>query len=148
MQSHLAECPACAKHDTTMRRGLMVFRSLPLIHPSPDFFDRLSNKLQQIERADARAALYRGPGVGSFFAAAVGVIGMGFLAALLFNWMAPARDLRLAPVVATRPALAPAPVIGVGFVTTASAGVPMWPAAMIADEAPVHFASETLGIEH
>ncbi|HEX6535776.1 MAG TPA: zf-HC2 domain-containing protein [Gemmatimonadaceae bacterium] len=146
MQLHLASCEACARQDTAMRRGLLVLRNLPAIEPSADFLDRLHDKLRQIERADARAAMYRGPGVGSFMAIAAGVVLVGFLATSLLNSAVPARDLTLAPVVAMQPPTPPAslvapPVMSSGFVASASAGLPVWPAAMMADQAPLHFAN-------
>lgn len=148
VQLHLAECPRCARYDTTMRRGLMVLRNLPAVKPSPDFLDRLNEKLCQAKEADARAESYRGPGVGSFIATAASVVIVGFLAAIVFDVAEPARDLRLAPVVAMRPALAPAPSpeVNSALVASASMGLPVWPAAMMAEQAQVHFATE-MGLE-
>lgn len=142
MEAHLAECSSCARHDTAMRRGLLVFRNLPSIEPSPDFLTRLSARLQQVERAEARAAVYRGPGFGSFALIAASVIAVGFLAATAFDWTAPARNLSLPPVVAMQPALPPASGVNTGFVVSAAAGLPLWPAAIFAEQAPVHFANE------
>ncbi|HEU4642269.1 MAG TPA: zf-HC2 domain-containing protein [Gemmatimonadaceae bacterium] len=144
MQLHLAECERCARHDTAMRRGLLVLRNLPAIEPSADFLDRLNDRLRQLKQADARAAMYRGPGVGSFMAIATGVVMAGFLAAALLNSAAPARDLTLAPVVAMHPPAPPPPLMSSGFVASASAGLPVWPAAMMGVQAPVHFASAEL----
>jgi anti-sigma factor RsiW len=141
---HLATCAECARHDLAMRRGLLVLRNLPSVEPSSDFFARLTDTLHRMERADERASRYRGPGVGSFAAAAAGVVGVGFLAAVLFNWTAQARNLTLAPVVARAPAMVPFPVSNSTFVASASAGLPIWPAAMFVDQAPVRFASEEL----
>jgi anti-sigma factor RsiW len=143
-ESHLASCSTCARHDLAMRRGLLVLRNLPSVEPSSDFYVRLTNTLHQMERADARASRYRGPGVGTFAAAAAGVVGIGFLAAVAFNWTAQARNLALAPVIARMPAIAPYPVTNSSFVASASAGLPIWPAAMMVDQAPVRFASEEL----
>src|ERR671938_2027438 len=98
MQAHLTECPCCARHDTALRRGLLIFRNLPRVEPSPDFVSRLKARLQQINQSDARAAMYRGPGLGSFLAAAAGVVAAGFMAASLFNTTEPPQRLSLAPV--------------------------------------------------
>ena len=144
MQAHLAGCSHCARHDTALRRGLLIFRNLPPVEPSPDFFNRLSAKLHQINQADGRAAMFRGPGLGSFLAAAAGVVAAGFMAASLFNSTEPPRSLSLAPVVATRPAVTPPPIVSSDFMASASAGLPVWPAAMMAEQAPVHFASEEM----
>ena len=141
---HLASCSICARHDLAMRRGLMVLRNLPSVEPSSDFYNRLTTTLHRMERADARASRYRGPGLGAFAAAAAGVVGIGFMAAVAFNWTAQARNLALAPVVASTPAISPYPVTNSSFVASASAGLPIWPAAMLVDQAPVRFASEEL----
>ncbi|HEY9450259.1 MAG TPA: zf-HC2 domain-containing protein [Gemmatimonadaceae bacterium] len=144
MQAHVAECQNCARYDTVVRRGLLVLRNLPTIEPAPDFLDRLNTRLGQLDRADARAAVYRGPGLGSFLAAAASMVVAGFLAATLLDWTGPVRDLRLAPVITTRPAPMPSPLADFDFVASASAGLPVWPAAMMAEQAPVHFANVEL----
>jgi hypothetical protein len=141
---HLALCSMCARHDLAMRRGLLVLRNLPSVEPSSDFYVRLTTTLHRMERAEAHASRYRGPGLRAFAAAAAGVVGIGFLAAVLFNWTAQARNLALAPVIARTPAVVPYPATNSSFVASASAGLPIWPAAMLVDQAPVRFASEQL----
>jgi hypothetical protein len=141
---HLITCSACARHDLAMRRGLVVLKNLPAVEPSADFYARLTSTIHRLERADQHASRYRGPGLASFAATAAGVVGIGFLAAVVFNWTAQARNLALAPVVARSPAVAPYPSTNSSFVASASAGLPIWPAAMMVDQAPVRFASEEL----
>ncbi len=146
MQLHLAECRNCDRYDTVVRRGLLVLRNLTPVETAPDFLDRLETKLYQLDQADARAAVYRGPGFGSFIAVATSMLAAGFLAAALLDWTGPARDIRFAPVVAMRPALPPAPPpLDFDFVASASAGLPVWSAAMMAEQAPVHFAAMEMG---
>ncbi len=139
MQRHLVECVRCGQHDTAIRRGLLVFRNLPTIQPSSDFAERLNNRLRQAHSADVRAELYRGPGAGSFMLAAAGVVAVGFLAAGLLNWSEPQLPPTLPPVIASRPEL-PSPIVSQAYVASASAGVPVWPAAMLAEQAPVGLA--------
>jgi hypothetical protein len=141
---HLITCSACTRHDLAMRRGLVVLKNLPTVEPSADFYARLTTTIHKLERADQRASRYRGPGLASFAATAAGVVGIGFLAAVVFNWTGQARNLALAPVVARTPAVAPYPSTNSSFVASASAGLPIWPAAMMVDQAPVRFASEEL----
>ena len=141
---HLITCSACTRHDLAMRRGLVVLKNLPAVEPSSDFYLKLTTTLHRMERADQHASRYRGPGWASFAATAGGVVGIGFLAAVVFNWTAQARNLALAPVVARSPAVAPYPSTNSSFVASASAGLPIWPAAMMVDQAPVRFASEEL----
>jgi len=144
MEAHLGECAACARYDTAIRRGLLVLRNLPVVEPSSAFRTRLNDRLARLERGDAHAALYRGPGLGSFITMAAGVLAAGFLAASVLDVAHAPRVLRLAPVVAMRPAPPPAPVVTSVFVASASAGVPVWPAAMMAQQMPVHYVSATL----
>ena len=145
MQLHLAECRSCDRYDAVVRRGLMVLRNLAPIETGPDFLDRLNARLYQLDQADARAAVYRGPGFGSFIAAATGMLAAGFLAAALLDWTGPVHEIRFAPVVAMRPAVPPAPPVDFDFVASASAGLPVWSAAMMAEQAPVHFANMEFG---
>ena len=42
MRAHAAECPACARFDVRLRRGLMVLRALPAVVPSPALTHRLA----------------------------------------------------------------------------------------------------------
>jgi hypothetical protein len=45
MQEHAATCSCCARLDVSLRRGLMVARSLSVIQPSAGFADRLRERL-------------------------------------------------------------------------------------------------------
>lgn len=148
MQLHLAGCVRCSRYDTAIRRGLMVLRNLPAVEPSPNFLDRLNQKLLAAQDVDARAEHYRGPGVGSFLATAASVVIVGFLAAMVFDVAQPARDLRLPPVIAVRPPITPTESpsgVNSAFVASASMGLPVWPAAVMAEQAQEHFAAEELG---
>lgn len=145
MQAHIAECKCCDRYDTVVRRGLLVLKNLSTVEAAPDFLDRLNAKLYQLDRADARASVYCGPGFGSFIAVAASMLAAGFLAATLLDWTGPVHELRFAPVVAMRPAVTPTPLIDFDFVASASAGLPVWSAAMMAEQAPVHFASVEMG---
>jgi hypothetical protein len=154
MQRHLLECEACARHDTAVRRGLLIFRNLPPIEPSPDFAARLEARIARArEEARLRAAAYgrhgrrgrqQGPSARAFAAAAAGVMAAGYLAILTLDAISPPEVLALAPVVATAPEPAPTPVAAPAYVASFSAGMPLWPAALVADMAPVHFANTEL----
>lgn len=148
MQDHIEQCQYCARYDTVVRRGLLVLRNLSTVEAAPNFLDRLNARLYELDEADARAAVYRGPGFGSFIAAAASVVAAGFLAATVLDWTGPVNDVQLAPVVTMRPAIAssvPYPLVDFDFVAPASVGLPVWPAAMMAEQAPVYFADAELG---
>jgi Putative zinc-finger len=179
MQCHVRECPACAEHDTAVRRALLLFRNMPAIEPSPDFSARLHERIRAARGRDAPA--YRqGPGLSAFAAAAAVVVATGYVAVGTFNWATPTRELALMPVVATaspartpparqpreapQPAespespespgslsqlvravgeddATPSPLTSPTIVASVSAGLPVWPAAFLAQEAPMHFAA-------
>ena len=140
MQRHLSECERCAAHDTKVRRSLLLFRNLPAIEPSPDFYSRLSARIES-ERATVRQPMFaaRGPGIGMFIGVAASLVTVGYLTALSFSWTAPQRDIALAPVIATEPAIAPS-VENEALVTSVSAGMPVWPMVLFAEQAPLRFA--------
>jgi hypothetical protein len=144
MQMHLNECESCAKHDATIRRSLMLFRSLPTIQPSSDFSTRLEEKLRKARLADAAADQ---AGRSRTFAAAIALTSvamLGYIGVSLRTVDTP-RDIVFPPVVAIAPASAPVPVEIASpapeMLVAASAGLPLWTAALLAEQSPVHFAS-------
>src|SRR5215204_4475062 len=63
MERHLAECERCATHDAKVRRSLLVFKNLPAVEPSPDFYARLSARIESERSAPPRTMFAaRGPG--------------------------------------------------------------------------------------
>jgi hypothetical protein len=154
MQCHLAECAECGALDTRIRRAQLLFRNVPRITPSAGFAERLNERLFQEQRATVRALMTppkvatRGPGLGVFAAAAASVATVGYLAAATFAHHQDARALALPPVVATRVADAAlvaeasqSPVSSPAIMASVSAGMPIWPTALLVDQAPLHFAT-------
>lgn len=139
MQLHVGECCQCSHHDRAIRRGLMVFRNLPTIEPSDDFGMKLAARLHQASCSHRSPAL-RAPGLGTFAVVATVVFTSGVLAASALHWTGSPRDLALPPVVATLPEPQPSPLASDELVASVTSGMPVWPAALLADQAPVHFA--------
>ena len=140
MQQHLFECERCAAHDARVRRSLLAFRNLPSVEPSPDFFAKLSARIESERLAPRPMFAARGPGVGVFMSVAAAVVAVGYIAAESFNWNVRA-EVALAPVVATAPAvMAPMSVENQALVASVSAGMPVWPMVLFAEQAPVRFA--------
>jgi len=142
MQMHLNECESCARQDANVRRSLMLFRNLPLIEPSPDFSARLQQKL---ERAKAQDAAALQSGWSRRFTAAVAitsVVMLGYIAVSLREVDFP-QDIVFPPVVASIPENPAATITapGTAMVASVPAGLPMWTAALFAEQAPAHFAS-------
>jgi anti-sigma factor RsiW len=141
MQQHLLECEACAAHDAKIRRSLLLFRNLPSVEPSSDFYARLSARIESEQVAQNRPTFAaRGPGIGTFMSIAAGLVTIGYVAATSLNWTAPTGDVVLAPVVATEPAFAPPSVENEALVASMSAGMPVWPMVYFAEQAPIRFA--------
>jgi Putative zinc-finger len=139
MRTHAESCGECGHHDAAVRRGLMLCRSLPAIQPSADFGARLRARLEAA-RIAANAPRFRGPSAALFAASALGVVVVGFAAAAVVEHALPPREVTLAPVVASRPAPTPSPLASPAMVVAASSGVAVWPVALVAEQAPVHFA--------
>lgn len=144
MQMHIGECETCARHDTMVRRSLMLFRSLQPIEPSADFSEKLQRRLREAKAADAAS----GPVSSRSFATAVAVtsvVMLGYIGMSL-RQVDTQPDLTLPPVVATLPegftdaVTSPAPAM----VASVPAGLPIWTAALFAEQAHAHFVSADL----
>ena len=147
MQMHLSDCDRCARHDATVRRSLMLFRNLPPITPSADFSERLEKKLREARLAEAAAAQ---SGRNRRLAAMVGltsVVMLGYIGVSLRRVDSP-RDITFPPVVAiapeTDPVSSPMTDPGSEMVAAVPAGLPIWTAALYAEQTSVHFASAEL----
>ena len=145
MQRHLLECERCAAHDAKIRRALLVFRNLPSVETSPDFFARLNARIEseRAARVAPRQSMFasRGPGIGTFMGVAASLVTVGYLTASSLNWTAPRGDVVLAPVVATEPAVVVLPSVeNQALVASVSAGMPVWPMVLFAEQAPMRFA--------
>lgn len=150
MQRHLGECPDCAALDARIRRSLMLARSLPQVEPSANFRHRLEARLQAYkERPEATAcANFK---IVATFGAAASLVMLGYMAESLHRVGVP-RDIVLPPVVAMaeppelprEPAAATATTPPASaIIASVSAGMPIWPAALFAEQAPLHFVSYT-----
>ena len=137
MSAHLAECPACAKHDASERRALLLFRNLPRVEPSAEFRSRLDSRLREakLSMAPGRPTM---PYRNLIVAASLAIVAGTWAARSLDRVTVP--TLMLAPVVATIPEPA-SPLANPALVASVSTGVPVWPVALLAEQAPVHFAN-------
>jgi hypothetical protein len=144
MRQHLRDCPLCSRHDTVVRRSLMLVKSLPTIEPSPDFQARLEARLRTVTVPVATSPALRGS-YAAFVALAAGVAFVAFLAASAMRG-APT-EIRMAPVVASIPEYEPSPVATPAFVATVPTGMSVWPAIMVASQAPIHFVAAEMATE-
>ena len=145
MQRHLAECENCAKQDAKIRRSLLLFRNLPSIEPSADFSARLEARLKSCQE-EQLALTQRNLWRGAIAATVASAIMLGYIGTTLFNQPRAPRDIVLPPVVASIPEseLTPITTSTPAIVTSVSAGLTIWPAALFAEQVPVRFAHSKL----
>jgi hypothetical protein len=146
-ERHVSECEDCARHDTAVRRGLLLFRNLQPIEPSPDFAARLELRLRSAEDGADDVPDWTTGGSGrrrvassTMAMAAAGLLMLGYGARSMVDWTSAPQDIVLPPVVAMSPEPLPAaPLSSPALVTSVSAALPVWPVALLADEASMHF---------
>jgi anti-sigma factor RsiW len=146
MQRHIAECESCAKHDARIRRALLLFRNLPSIEPSAGFSERLDERIRrECEGGDILAMTQRNLRRGAIAATLASAAMLGYIATTLSHSESP-RDVLMPPVVASipEPELTPITTSTPAIVASVSAGLTIWPAAVFAEQAPVHFAHSRL----
>src|SRR5205814_8755252 len=78
MREHMRCCPKCSRHDTVVRRSLMLVRSLPSIEPSPDFRARLEARLRSMSPELAPRPIR--PSYSALFALAARALFLAYLA--------------------------------------------------------------------
>ncbi len=145
MQRHIAECESCAKHDAKIRRALLVFRNLPSIEPSAGFSQRLEARLKESHN-DHLVMTPRNLRRGAIAATLASAVMLGYIGTTLYHHTDAPRDVVMAPVFATvpEPELLPITTSTPAIVTSVSAGLTFWPAAMFAEQVPVRFAHSKL----
>ncbi|HVT04028.1 MAG TPA: hypothetical protein VHL58_11725, partial [Thermoanaerobaculia bacterium] len=139
MQRHTNDCPGCARRDANIRRALLLARNLPTIQPSPGFAFRLEARLaESLLLPTGQGAMRKRVAAAATLAAAAMI---GFIATTLYRVESP-RDLMMAPIIASVPESEIMPISSppAAIVASASAGLAIWPAAVFAEQAPVHFA--------
>ncbi len=119
----------------------MVFRNLPTIQPSADFSSRLSARLAEARAHPTAEWRQRGPGLGAFAAAALGVVALGYITTFAYELSSPTPALALAPVVTMQPEAVPSPMTSSAIAASMSMGIPVWPAMLMAEQASLQFSN-------
>ncbi len=131
MHRHVAECADCARLDASVRRSLMLVRSLPVIEPSADFSFRLDARLRECRLNQASTSV-----AGFRTVAAIGAIAslvmLGYVAETMktADQRQPEYVMPPAIAMAVPPDTTPAPSI----VASVSTGIPIWPAAVLMEQ--------------
>lgn len=159
-QRHVMACDNCAAHDTMVRRSLMLVRNMSVIQPSADFRERMQARLSEARAETQRerfrqAELHANPATRSMVrqpvvlsAVAAGMLIMG---TMVWRQVTPREE----NVVAAQPTPAPAPKPAVDttltpiylspeMVQAMATGNPMWPAAIMVDDAPAQLVNSEL----
>lgn len=141
MRLHVSSCRKCALHDARVRRALLVVRNLPQIEPSAGFREILRARLAATVIAPDGSAIVT---TGRLLAAAAILIAATAYLAREHGLRRDVAPLSFPPVVASAPELSPSPVGSPVAETPAiaasfSAGLAVWPAALVAEQAPVYF---------
>ena len=152
MQRHVTSCVRCSRHDTAIRRSLLLVRNLPPIQPSHDFVQRLNARLAQLgpaQRDDIIAPRATFASMSVFAGLAAGIAAVAYLSVATMRYFdsaaapIPAPAIAVAPEPPAAPA-APAAIANAAFVASVPTGIPIWPAVLMAGEAPGHFANMDL----
>lgn len=144
MQQHLAICPRCSRHDTSIRRSLLLVRNLPAIEPSPEFMARLNARLDRVSGSsgvDLVAPRLYLPSLSAYAALAAGILAVAYMAVETTHYYAPVSGVHMAPIAATAADFSPMPMANRAFVASVPTGIPVWPAVLMVGESPMHFAS-------
>lgn len=147
MHHHLRGCARCARHDTAVRRGLMLVRSLPQIEPSAEFMARLNERLAEarLHRERDRMPVRTGRLMtGAFAAMAAGLALAGYIAIDVARRASGPAEIEMPPVVASAVEPEPSAFTNPAYVAAISTGMPVWPAVLMADQAPQHLANVEL----
>jgi len=143
MRSHMRFCPECDRHDTVVRRGILLVRNLPHIRPSANFNARLAARIRAEAPLHQPAFVTQSSRLAEYVSLAAAVLVLAFGVSRVFASKQP--DIyRMPPVVATRPVSAPSPFGTSALVATVPTGMSIWPAIMMASQAPAHFATAEL----
>ena len=145
MREHIRECATCARHDMVVRRSLMLVKSLPTIEPSPDFQARLEARLRSTRFETPRTRSLRISYVA--FTAIAAVLAFVAVFGLAAMRRAQPQIIRLSPVVASVPEIESSPLAATTLVAAVPTGMSVWPAIMVANDAPIQFVATELATE-
>ncbi len=152
---HIMACDTCAAHDTLVRRSLMIARSMPSIEPSSAFQERLRMRLAECRNEAVAASTSRGMSDRPRWSGglpvplrsprAIAAVAAGAMIGTML-WRGIAGNtppmIAMQPVIASRPAEASVePYVSPALIRAMSTGNPVWPAAMIIEDAPNQFVS-------
>lgn len=105
---------------------------------------RLNARLHECEGDGHAARPASSPSLGHFAAVAAAVVVATYLALQASFGSAAPREIRMAPVVAIASEPPSSPMADPAFVASVSTGMPVWPAVLMAEQAPMRFVNVEL----
>lgn len=147
-QRHILMCDRCAEHDTLVRRSLLLARNIPMVEPSPEFRDRLRERLAECRRSDAPLPpLFNRPFLDNASRVVTMTTALALFGALAWGTVTPeeAPLIAMQPVVASEPALPASPYVSPQLMQAMATGNPVWSAAMVIEEVPTQFVNASYG---
>lgn len=153
-QRHVMACDSCAAHDTMVRRSLMLVRNMAVIEPSADFRQKMKARLDatrietQMERSMMAERESRSVGRTVKQPVLMSAVAASFLMMGAYVWRqaTPHQEVAASPATAAveKPAVDTTlqPIhLTPEMVQAMSTGNPMWPAALMVDDAPAQLVS-------
>jgi hypothetical protein len=144
MREHARLCTECAAHDAKIRRALLLVRNLPVVRPSTEFSTRLKWRIDQERMKGHYWSSVSGPqGWGRAFYSG------GVLLAIALTWAAfeglsaTSDPVPRLPGVVARPPAVLDSMTAPAILASMSAGMPVWPALWLAEQAPFRYVSYT-----
>lgn len=151
-QRHIMACDSCAAHDSMVRRSLMLVRNMSTIEPSVEFRQRMQARLNEARAESEREKALRDdfaltPRSRTVARQPVMLTAIAATALIAGTYVWEQRTPRVTDVISLKPVLVskPAPIdttqpqqiyIDPGMVRAMATGNPVWPAALMADDAP------------
>ena len=150
MWRHLNACSGCARQDSQIRRSLLLVRNLPPVDVSSEFMSRLNARIADLEPVSRTDVVSRPrpslTSAASFALLAAGIVAVAYLARETNDYFAAPADIAIAaaPQAAgdLQPLdLGPSPMTNAALVASVPTGIPVFPAVLMAGQAPLRFAS-------
>ena len=145
MQRHIAECAACARHDAKIRRSLLVFRNMPRLECSPGFTERVTERVRSLGDVSlATQASFLTPRRAFTALVAAGIVALAGLNVVSGNDVPLSHPPVVAMVPAEEPSVEESLMASHAMLASVSTGIPIWPAALMVEQAQIEFANSAL----
>jgi len=138
MDRHRGLCANCARHDTAIRRSLLIVRNLPVVHPSADFMERLHARIREgADVENSRSPRAYVPAIGNVAAVAAGLAALGYVAVQAARNVTHSSASTASAMTATViPSATSLSFDSPALASVVSTEIPVWPDALPSPDAP------------